>query len=516
MIDAKEERDVATADVAGAYLKADMGDFVIMKFNGKYVDIPCRMNPTYEPYVTIENGQRILYVRLLKALYGCVKSALLWYQLFTGSLKEMGFVLNPYDPCVANSTIDGKQCTVAWYVDDNKISHVDPAVVTGVIDKIEERFDKMTITRGREHTFLGMDFVFPGDGTVRIKMKDYLLEAIADSGMGIDRTATSPARKTLFEVDDSAEPLEKGLADIFHSVVAKLLYVALRARMDILLPVIFLCSRVSKSTVEDRAKLRRLLEYLSGTIDLTYTLGADDIGSFRTWVDASYAVHPDMRSHTGGVISFGTGGILCKSTKQKINTKSSTEAELVGASDYLPNALWTKMFLEAQGHTVTECFLEQDNESAIKLEKNGRSSCGPKSRHIDIRYFFIKDRTTSSGIVIRHCPTLQMLADFFTKPLQGALFRKFRDVILGHKHIDTLTDIDEPAAQERVGERPADSVSTASDSERVSRNAVEVRGSSWADVVAGRNRQEHEEHTRVRTGGKKNHRGRFTFLKQSR
>ena len=174
-------------------------------------------------------------------------------------------------------------------------------------------------------------------------------------------------------------------------------------------------------------------------------------------MDASYAVHPNMKSHTGRVMSFGTGGIICKSSKQKLNTKSSTEAELVGASDYLPNAIWVKMFLMAQGHMIVENFLEQDNESAIKLEKNGRMSAGPKSRHIDIRYFWIKDRIKDNKIIIRHCPTLRMLADFFTKPLQGALFRKFRDVILGYKHIDTLTMNPLPSAEERVEKwRPDD------------------------------------------------------------
>jgi hypothetical protein len=70
-------------------------------------------------------------------------------------------------------------------------------------------------------------------------------------------------------------------------------------------------------------------------MDKEYTLGADNPGRMRSWVDASYAVPPDMRSHTGGVTSFGTGGLVCKSGKQKLNTKSSTEAEVVGASDYL-------------------------------------------------------------------------------------------------------------------------------------------------------------------------------------
>jgi hypothetical protein len=193
-------------------------------------------------------------------------------------------------------------------------------------------------------------------------------------------------------------------------------------RMDILLPVVFLCTRVSKSTTQDEYKLLRLLEYISGTLHLKYTLGADNLRKLRAWVDASYAVHPDYKSHTGGVMSFGTGGFICKSSKQKLNTKSSTEAELVGASDYLPNILWVKMFMEAQGYPLGENYLEQDNESAIKLEKNGRMSAGPRSRHINIRHFWIKDRSQQENISIRHCPTLNMLGDFFYQTSPGQSF----------------------------------------------------------------------------------------------
>ena len=90
LVDAYEKRDVGTADVAGAYLKAVMDDFVLMKFTGDSVDILCRMNPTHIPFVAIENGTKVLYTRLVKAIYGCVKSALLWYDLFYSHLKEMG------------------------------------------------------------------------------------------------------------------------------------------------------------------------------------------------------------------------------------------------------------------------------------------------------------------------------------------------------------------------------------------------------------------------------------------
>ena len=75
-----------------------------------------------------------------------------------------------------------------------------------------------------------------------------------------------------------------------------------------------------------------------------------------------------MKSHTGGLMSFGTGGLICKSSKHKLNTKSSTEVELVGTSDYIPNLTWFHLFLEGQGYKAERSTLEQDNESAIKLE----------------------------------------------------------------------------------------------------------------------------------------------------
>ena len=267
--------------------------------------------------------------------------------MFYGHLKEMGFVLNPYDSCVANCIIKGKQCTIAWYVDDTKISHVDPAVVTSIIDQLKLRFDKMTVTRGLEHSFLGMKIRYTGKGTAIITMKQYLEEALSECGTEIVREVTTPAQRDLFDVNETSPPLDKAEGIVFHSICAKLLYVSLRARVDILLPIAFLCTRVAKSTQQDQSKLRRVLEYLKGTIDDEYVLGADDMGRLRSWVDAAFAVHPDMNSHTGGVISFGRGGLACKSGKQKLVTKSSTEAETVGASDYLPNTLWVQMFLEA-------------------------------------------------------------------------------------------------------------------------------------------------------------------------
>jgi hypothetical protein len=160
-------------------------------------------------------------------------------------------------------------------------------------------------------------------------------------------------------------------------------------------------------------------------------MGTDGLETLRTYVDASYATHMDMRGHTGGIISLGKGIIHSKSSKQKIKTKSSTKAELVGASDFIPWTLWLRRILNEQGYDMKNPVFYQDNESAIKMERNGLKSCGDRSRHINIRYFFIKDILEREEIDLKHCRTECMLADFLTKPLQGALFRRLRDIIMG-------------------------------------------------------------------------------------
>ena len=110
--------------------------------------------------------------------------------------------------------------------------------------------------------------------------------------------------------------------------------------------------------------------------------------------------------------------------------KSSTEAKLVGADDAMPYVLWTSYFLKEQGYGVTCPIMYQDNKSAILLENNGTKSSSRRTRHINIRYFFIYDRVKSNEVSVEYCPTDEMLADFFTKPLQGQKFIKFWRIIL--------------------------------------------------------------------------------------
>jgi hypothetical protein len=136
-----------------------------------------------------------------------------------------------------------------------------------------------------------------------------------------------------------------------------------------------------------------------------------------------------MRSHTGTVIGIGCGPIYCKSAKQRLNSKSSTEAELIGLSDSTGQVVWTRNFLLEQGYGVGAAKIYQDNLSTMALVKSGKSN-SERTRHIAIRFFFVADRVQAKEIILEFLPTGSMLADILTKPLVGRKFFELRSQLL--------------------------------------------------------------------------------------
>jgi hypothetical protein len=175
----------------------------------------------------------------------------------------------------------------------------------------------------------------------------------------------------------------------------------------------------------------RVMKYLNGTRSEYLTLSADDLRVVKWYVDASFVVHPDFKSHTGAVMMLGKGAMQSIARKQKMNVRSSTEGKLVAVDDAATVILWTKLFLEAQGYDVEKNIVYQDNKSAILLETNGKKSLGKRTRALNIRYFFITNQVEKGNTQIEHCGTNNMVSDFFTKPLQGKKFQRFRNNILG-------------------------------------------------------------------------------------
>ena len=432
MFDAMENRDVAIVDIPGAFMQAEIDELINIKLEGELVDLIVRIDPTYSKFIQMEKGKKVIYTELDKALYGTMQAALLFWKRITNFLVDhLGFTINPYDSCVANRMIEGTQFTICWHVDDLKLSHKSHKVVTRIINRLQKEFGKeapLTVQRGKVfNDYLGMRMDFSKKGKVIFSMEEYIERLINETPDELLKgPCSTPAANHLFQVNENAPLLDDRTSKLYHHLTATILYLAKKTRPDIQTAVSFLSTRVKEPSIDDWKKLGRCIRYLSSTRDLVLTLEANNDGVIQWWVDASYAVHPNMRSHTGATMTLGKGSPFSMSTKQKINTRSSTEAELVGVNDAMALIIWTRLFIEAQGYVIKDNVVYQDNQSAILLENNGKRSSSKKTRHIEIRYFFVTDNIRRKQMRVEYCPTDDMRADFMTKPLQGSAFRKFR------------------------------------------------------------------------------------------
>ena len=424
-IDAMERRTVKSADIVGAYLHAKMENKVVLVMSNKISLLLISLFPQYQSFLQ-PCGR--LFCILGRALYGCKESGLLFNKHLHKSLTSLGFQRNPYDRCCYNKYHGEHQVTIILHVDDLKLSCKDAGGVDAALDGLRDIYKEINVSEGPRLDYLGMVLDFSEDGFVTIDMTASINEILEEHA--VEGTVHSPAASYLFSINKDAAHLSADRKKTFHTIVAKLLYLAKHGRPDILLPVCFLTTRVSTPTEEDEKKLHRVLRHLQGTRDIFLRISADEPLTVQAFVDASYAVHPDMRSHTGSFITLGRGAVFCKSSKQKLNVKSSTEAELVGLSDSLSQVFWSRNFLATQGYDMhAPAVVHQDNKSAIVLAEKG-APASSNTKHMDIRYFYVANRIERGEAKLVHTGTADMVADFFTKPLHGAMFEKMRALVM--------------------------------------------------------------------------------------
>ena len=424
---AKEGRIVETVDFTGAYLNADMGvdkdgDPIVMRIDPHLAKYALQVKPEWNKFISPSGA---LFVRVDKAVYGFATSGKLWYELFTSTLSELKFSPNPEDACVWNAVIDGEDITIVFHVDDQLITCKSQAVIDQVKLVFSSKFPGMTVHAGPNLEFLGMNLDFSKKGEVRVSTFGFEKSILS----GIVGTAPTPADDDLFKIDPNAELLSKEDAQLFYSNTAALQWMGKRTRPEILCSISFLASRVQAPTTQDMGKLLRVLKYLNGTRGKHIVLRCDDTVAVTAFVDAAYAPHDDAKSQGGVIITLGAGPIYVKSSKSKLVPKSSTEAEFIFLSDYSGEIIWTRSFLIGQGIKLGPVKTLQDNKSTILLAERGKIG-SPRTKHIAVRFFFIKDRIDQGDIALEYLPTAHMLADILTKPLQGEHFRRLRDILL--------------------------------------------------------------------------------------
>ncbi len=281
----------------------------------------------YASYVaTNSKGIKSLLVECYNAIYGTMVAGLLYYRKFLSSLKNRGFMVNPYDICVWNRVIVSKQMTICFHVDDCKISHLDPKVVNYTIAWLRYEYESvftdgsgmMKVARGKVHKYLGMTLDFATLKTVKVTMLEYVDEIIGSwdkacselndwyKALSRRKRIGTAAPDDLFKVDEDVVKLDQARAKAFHNITAKGIYVAKKARMDISLSIAFLTTRVKGPDIDDWCKICHLVEYLRSTRGLPLILAANGTGVLSWYVDGSFAVHPDMKGHTGGAMTMRT------------------------------------------------------------------------------------------------------------------------------------------------------------------------------------------------------------------
>jgi hypothetical protein len=427
-IAALEGRATATVDFPGAYLNSEMpktGPKVFMRLDRYMTEVLITIDPGYQQFVA-KDGTCV--VKVVKGLYGLIQAAKLWYDKLTSLLKNIDFIPNEYDPCVFNRIeSDGSQTTTTIHVDDMLITASSDHYLRKTIQGIQESYPGLSVQIGKKLNYLGMNFDFTDAKKVKITMPGFVDDLL--TSCGVDGLANTPASSSLFTVDQNSPLLEPEGKKRFHNLTAKILYYAKRVRPDLLTVVSFLTTKVQSPTEEDWKKMERSLKYIRATKHMGLVLEAEKFISIIAGIDAAFAVHNDYRSHTGSFATLFKGAIWAKSSKQKLVTKSSTEAELVAVSDVIGQILWINNFLRSQGYDVPAAKILQDNLSTIALINNGKSNSA-RTRHIAIRYFFINDKVKSKEVHVEYVPTHDMIADLLTKPLQGQLFRDLRDKLL--------------------------------------------------------------------------------------
>ena len=256
--------------------------------------------------------------------------------------------MNLYDLCVMNKMVHGSQFTILWHVDDVKSSHKDPQVNDSFIAWLDKEYGQVNpvkALRGKKHDYFSMTLDYTEKGKVKIDMMDYTELMVAkfpqEDLQGLK--VLNCASKNLFGVNKRSSRLDDERSEMLHSVVLKGLFMAKHSRPDLLQLITYLCMQMKEPTRLDWNKLVCIMKFLKQTKDDCLMLQSNSTHILIWSVNSSFAVHNDYCSHTGRTMMMGKGLIINISLKQKVNTRSSVKAEVIGVDDCIGPILWTSI-----------------------------------------------------------------------------------------------------------------------------------------------------------------------------
>ena len=410
--------EVHQMDVKTAFLNGDLDCEIYMK----------------QPEGFVDPDQPEMVCKLHKSIYGLKQAARCWNKTIDSFLKESGYSQSDADPCIYYKCVNkrGKQCFIimALYVDDLIISSNDSELLIAEKQTLSSRFQMED--QGEIHFCLGMSIKRNRkEGTLTIDQKSYLHSVLRRFGMSDCKPVSTPmeAGKVFEKIEDeNGEPLS--LRE-YQAIIGCLTYASIATRPDICASVGVLSRFMTKPGQQHWTGVKRVLRYIKGT--LNFSLKFESIGEMQIrlsgYADADWAGDVDTRKSTSGyVFRIGSSTVSWSSKRQTVVALSTTEAEYVSLSYATQETVWLRKLLGSIGfdqHKST--ILHEDNQSTIALIKNPKHHA--RTKHIDIKYHFIRQSVDTNCIEVKYCCTDNMIADIMTKSLPRPKFEKLRAML---------------------------------------------------------------------------------------
>lgn len=414
----QENMHLHQMDVTTAFLNGELDEEVYMK----------------QPEGREVKGKEDKVCKLHKSIYGLKQAPRCWNHVLDGYLRQMGFSQASGDPCLYLSS-DEDRVMIAVYVDDLVLAGNELQLITSAKRQLSTRFKMKDL--GELHYFLGIEVVQDRrDGWTWIGQTEYATKLLERFGMQDSKPVKTPSdtggRLTKRGAGEQTVDGEK-----YQAAVGSLLYLSTRTRPDMAFAVGIVARFCSGPTQEHWTALKRILRYLRGTHNFGLFYQRREIGSPCVgYSDADWGGSIDDRKSTSGyVFQWNKSTITWRSCKQTCVALSTAEAEYVALAAATQEALWIKELIgNLDGKKTGEMLIFEDNKSAICMATNPVFHA--KTKHIDLKFHFIRDHVTQGNIVLEYCPTEDMVADVFTKSLPAPQFERLREMLGVRKKTD--------------------------------------------------------------------------------
>ena len=378
-----------------------------------------------QPEGFVTKGREHLVCRLKKSLYGLKQSPRCWNTALDQLLKEIGFVQSESDPCIYRES-SGELFLLGVYIDDIVMASKSQARLKEVKKSLAKRFDIKDL--GKLHHFLGMKIIQDeATGKVWVGQQAYTESLLRKFGMEDAKPVATPV-DTSTKLVKGKESDECADQQQYQSAVGSLLYLAMATRPDITFAVSKVAKFCTMPTKQHWTAVKRILRYLRSTADYGLVFTPHSSGDCVGYSDADWGGDLDDRKSTSGYLfQIGGGAVSWRSKKQTCVALSTAEAEYVALASAAQEAMWMRQLTALLGDRPQEAVtVFEDNQSAICMTKNPQFH--GRSKHISIKYHFIRDQVDKGSVKLQYCPTEDMVADMLTKGLPKEQFAKLRSM----------------------------------------------------------------------------------------